>query len=119
MRDPLDLFDLTEERLATLNLGTDEEPRVFGAKHAAKVVAALQRARTAPLHRWLHALGVTSVGETMAYQIARPHEDPDHVARSETLAGTVRLGRLSAIPSESPPSLAAPHSPAPPPPPPA
>lgn len=111
VRDPLDLFDLTEERLATLNLGTDEEPRVFGAKHAAKVVAALQRARTAPLHRWLHALGVTSVGETMAYEIARLHEDLDHVARSETLAGIVRLGRLYDSLSEASPSMAAPDSP--------
>jgi DNA ligase (NAD+) len=111
VRDPLDLFDLTEEWLATLNLGTDEEPRVFGAKHAAKVVAALQRARTAPLHRWLHALGVTSVGETMAYEIARLHEDLDHVARSETLAGIVRLGRLYDSLSQASPSLVAPDSP--------
>jgi len=94
VRDPLDLFDLTVEGLATLNLGTDEEPRVFGAKNAGKMVAALERARSAPLHRWLHALGVPSVGETMAYEIARLHDDLDHVARSETLAGIVRLGRL-------------------------
>ena len=94
VRDPLDLFDLTAERLATLNLGTDEEPRVFGAKNAGKVVAALERARTAPLHRWLHAMGVPSVGETMAFEIARLHDDLDHVARSEILAGIVRLGRL-------------------------
>jgi DNA ligase (NAD+) len=80
VRDPLDLFDLTVDRLAALNLGSDEEPRVFGAKNAGKVVAALERARTAPLHRWLHALGVTSVGETMAYEIARLHDDLGQVA---------------------------------------
>ena len=111
VRDPLDLFDLTVERLATLNLGTDEEPRVFGAKNAGKVVAALERARTAPLHRWLHAMGVPSVGETMAYEIARLHDDLDHVARSEILAGIVRLGRLYDGLSEASPSLAAPDSP--------
>ena len=111
VRDPLELFDLTVDRLATLNLGTDEEPRVFGAKNAGKVVAALERVRTAPLHRWLHALGVPSVGETMAYEIARLHEDLGQVARSEILAGIVRLGRLYDQLSDSSPSLAAPDSP--------
>ena len=111
VRDPLELFDLTVERLATLNLGSDEEPRVFGAKNAGKVVGALERARTAPLHRWLHALGVTSVGETMAYEIARLHEDLGQVAHSEILAGIVRLGRLYDQLSEASPSSAAPDSP--------
>jgi DNA ligase (NAD+) len=111
VRDPLELFDLTVDRLATLNLGTDEEPRVFGAKNAGKVVAALERARTAPLHRWLHALGVPSVGETMAYEIARLHEDLGQVAHSEILAGIVRLGRLYDQLSEASPSSAAPDSP--------
>jgi len=111
VRDPLELFDLTVDRLATLNLGTDEEPRVFGAKNAGKVVGALERARTAPLHRWLHALGVTSVGETMAYEIARLHEDLGQVAHSEILAGIVRLGRLYDQLSEASPSSAAPDSP--------
>ncbi|MFM8877992.1 MAG: NAD-dependent DNA ligase LigA, partial [Verrucomicrobiota bacterium] len=111
VRDPLDLFDLSAERLATLNLGTDEEPRVFGPKNAAKVVAALERARNAPLHRWLHALGVPSVGETMAYEIARMHEDLDHVARSETLTGIVRLGHLYDRLSEASPSMVAADSP--------
>ncbi|MCX6860783.1 MAG: NAD-dependent DNA ligase LigA [Verrucomicrobia bacterium] len=111
VRDPLELFNLTVDRLATLNLGTDEEPRVFGAKNAGKVVAALERARTAPLHRWLHALGVPSVGETMAYEIARLHEDLGQVAHSEILAGIVRLGRLYDQLSEASPSSAAPDSP--------
>ena len=110
VRDPLDLFDLSAERLATLNLGTDEDPRVFGPKNATKVVAALERSRTAPLHRWLHALGVPSVGETMAYETARLHEDLGQVARSEILAGIVRLGRLYDQLSDSSPSLAAPDS---------
>ena len=110
VRDPLDLFDLSAERLATLNLGTDEEPRVFGPKNATKVVAALERSRTAPLHRWLHALGVPSVGETMAYETARLHEDLGQVAHSEILAGIVRLGRLYDQLSDSSPSLAAPDS---------
>src|SRR6185436_16886226 len=45
VKDPLDLFDLTKEQLAKLNLGTDDEPRVFGEKNAAKVIEALERAK--------------------------------------------------------------------------
>ena len=110
VRDPLDLFDLNAERLATLNLGTEEDPRIFGIKNATKVVAALERSRTAPLHRWLHALGVPSVGETMAYEVARLHEDLGHVARSESLAGVVRLGQLYDQLSAASPSMMA-HDP--------
>jgi len=96
VNDPLDLFDLTLEKLAVLNLGTEEEPRTFGAKNAAKVLAALDRARTQPLNRWLHALAIPSVGETMAFEIGRIHDDLAHVAGSEILAGIARLGALYA-----------------------
>ena len=64
VKDPLDLFDLKLETLGKLNLGTDEEPRTFGEKNATKILEALQRAKTAPLHRWIHALAIADVGET-------------------------------------------------------
>ena len=75
VNEPLDLFDLTVEKLAKLNLGTDDEPRVFGEKNAQKVIDALNRARNLPLSRWLLALGIPNVGETTAYQLARLHKD--------------------------------------------
>lgn len=92
--DPLDLFGLSTEALAALNLGTEDEPRTFGNKNAAKVVAAVERARTQPLHRWLHALAIPSVGETMAYEISTMHADLDEVVKSERLAGIARLAEL-------------------------
>jgi len=49
VKEPLDLFDLKLEVLGKLNLGTDEEPRMFGEKNATKILDALQRAKTAPL----------------------------------------------------------------------
>lgn len=63
---PLDLFDLTHEQLSNLNLGTDEEPRRFGEKNAAKALAALEKARTLPLERWLTAFGIPTIGVTTA-----------------------------------------------------
>jgi DNA ligase (NAD+) len=92
--EPLDLFDLAVEDLADLNLGTDEEPRVFGEKNALKLIEATARARSLPLSRWLHALGIPQVGAGTAFQIARVHRDLEHVAGSEILEDIVRLIRL-------------------------
>ena len=92
--EPLDLFKLTKEQLAKLNLGTDEEPRVFGEKNAAKVIEALERSKQAPLHRWIHALAIPEVGETMSYEIGRLHKDMKHLAQSPMLRGIAELGRL-------------------------
>jgi DNA ligase (NAD+) len=85
VKEPLDLFDLKLEVLGKLNLGTDEEPRTFGEKNATKILDALQRAKTAPLSRWLLALGVPNVGETTAYQVAKIHKNLEDVADSDVL----------------------------------
>ncbi|WP_367872565.1 NAD-dependent DNA ligase LigA [Luteolibacter sp. Populi] len=84
-RTPLDLFTLDRERLATLNLGSDEEPRRFGEKNAAKVLEALERARHKPLDRWLFAMGIRQVGESAAKELARLHESLATLANSEIL----------------------------------
>src|SRR5205807_164610 len=89
--EPLDLFDLTVEKLAPLNLGTPEEPRVFGEKNATKVIEAIERARTLPLSRWLFALAIPEVGETTAYQLASFHETIEEVAHSQLLKDVVAL----------------------------
>jgi DNA ligase (NAD+) len=85
VREPLDLFNLTVEPLAELNLGTDEAPRVFGSKNATKAVNAIARARTAPLSRWLFGLAIPEVGKTTAGQLAAFHESIEEVAQSTLL----------------------------------
>jgi DNA ligase (NAD+) len=70
---PLDLFRLNEETLANLNLGTEDSPRRFGEKNAAKVLAALEEARSKPLHRWLFAMGIRQLGESAAKELSRLH----------------------------------------------
>ena len=84
-REPLDLFELKLEQLATLNLGTDEAPRIFGEKNATKAMHAIERAKTLPLSRWLFALAIPDVGKTTATQLARFYDNIDGVARSELL----------------------------------
>ncbi len=96
VREPLDLFDLPEDKLAALNLGTDEQPRVFGAKNAAKVKEALERARTLPLHRWLLALAIPEVGEQIAWQLAQVHRSLEELADSPILRDLRDLAALKA-----------------------
>jgi DNA ligase (NAD+) len=70
---PLDCFDLTESTLANLNLGSEENPRRFGEKNAAKILAALEAAKSKPLHRWLFAMGIRQLGESAAKELSRLH----------------------------------------------
>ncbi len=91
---PLDLFGLTLEKLAPLNLGTDDEPRVFGEKNARKVLDAIQRAKTLPLARWLHALAIPEVGEETAHDLAKFHNSLEAVRDSALLRDVLDLDRL-------------------------
>ncbi|PYL90436.1 MAG: DNA ligase (NAD(+)) LigA [Verrucomicrobia bacterium] len=89
VHEPLDLFVLNIEQLAKLNLGTDEAPRVFGEKNASKAIQAIERAKTAPLSRWLYALAIPDVGKTTATDLARFHETINDVASSPLLRDVV------------------------------
>lgn len=93
---PLDLFALTESSLGCLNLGTDDEPRRFGEKNAAKVIQALQLARSKPLARWLYAMGIRQVGESAAKELARLHLSLSELAQSAILAEILKDTRTIA-----------------------
>lgn len=93
-KTPFDLFGLQLETLATLNLGTDEEPRQLGEKTARKILDALEAARKAPLNKWLYALGLPSVGEATALALAAGHDDVAALADSPKLRRLVQLAEL-------------------------
>lgn len=95
-RTPLDLFKLTEEVLGPLNLGTEEAPRRFGEKNAAKVLAALDAARTKPLNRWLFAMGIRQVGEAAAKELSRLHERLSQIPGSPILSELLKDPRPTA-----------------------
>ena len=88
---PLDLFSLTVEQLGALNLGTDEEPRRFGEKNAAKALAALDAARNLPLERWLTAFGIPTIGTVTARTTAKYHRDLAELAAGDFLNLLVQL----------------------------
>jgi len=91
---PLDLFDLTVEQLGPLNLGTDDEPRMFGEKNATKLVDSVERARTMGLDRWLFALAIPELGRTTAAALARFHKNIGAVAQSEILRDVITFDEL-------------------------
>ncbi|HEV2318475.1 MAG TPA: NAD-dependent DNA ligase LigA, partial [Verrucomicrobiae bacterium] len=100
VREPLDLFLLKLEQLAGLNLGSEDAPRIFGEKNAAKAIQAIERAKTFPLSRWLFGLAIPDVGKTTARDLALFHDTIEDVASSPLLHGVVnyheRTARLSA-----------------------
>jgi DNA ligase (NAD+) len=94
VREVTDLFSLDLPAVAALNLGTPEDPRVFGEKNAQRLLDAVQRARKAPLSRWLHALGIPEVGEAVSKALATFHPTLEAVASSEPLQKLVDRAEL-------------------------
>lgn len=89
----LDIFTLTQEQLANLNLCDSEEGQsyMFGDKMAAKTMKAIQKARTAPFSKWLAALGIPGVGKTIAETLAVRYADI-HELRSAGMGVTEIVG---------------------------
>ncbi|MGH7952041.1 MAG: NAD-dependent DNA ligase LigA [Limisphaerales bacterium] len=85
VREPLDLFELKLEQLATLNLGNEESPRTYGEKNATKAIHAIERAKTFPFSHWIFALAIPDVGKTTAQDLAKFHETIEDVAKSDLL----------------------------------
>jgi DNA ligase (NAD+) len=82
--DPLDLFSLNRETLAALDVSGHK----FG-KNAARVTAALEEAKSLPLHRWLFAVGIPNVGVTVARAIAAEHGRFSDLAASAVLENVI------------------------------
>jgi len=65
--DLADVFDLTEDGLARLTL---ESGRVVGEKTAVKIIAEIEKAKTAPWARVITALGLRGTGRSMSRRLA-------------------------------------------------
>jgi DNA ligase (NAD+) len=70
---------------------------VFGEKNATKILEALQRAKTAPLSRWIMALAINDVGEATARELAKLHRDLDDLANSKLLQHIAHTGKESLV----------------------
>lgn len=90
VREPADLFDLTEEQVAELD--------GFASKSAEKLVAALRAASEPELQRLLYALGVPEVGGAVARSLALHFGSFDRVrgASVEELTQVEGIGQVMA-----------------------
>jgi len=98
VRDPLDLFTLPMDKLATLPMRTSSTGKVvpLGEKNARKVLQSVEMARKLPLDRWLFALGIPNIGTTVSEQIAVRHGQLSDLVNSPVLRDVVRLEELLA-----------------------
>lgn len=94
IKSPFDLFRLDINTLASLNLGTEEQPRVFGEKNALKALQAIEQARKKSLAKWLFAIGIPKLGEVGAKAIAEKHTDFRNISDSSILKDIVLLTEL-------------------------
>jgi len=84
VRDPLDLFELKLEQLAKLNLGTEENPRIFGEKNAPSDSSGSNARELSALALALRSRD-PDVGKTTATDLARFHDTFEDVASSKLL----------------------------------
>lgn len=69
---PLDLFTWEAGDFAELTWTTESGGTMtFGESRAAKVMAAIERAKKLPLRRWIAAMGIPSIGENTSKEISR------------------------------------------------
>ena len=78
---------------------------MFGEKNATKILEALQRAKTAPLSRWIMALAINDVGEATAKQLAATHDSLEDLVHSAVLRDIRDLGAKEAERAEISPGL--------------
>ena len=82
--DPLDLFSLRVVDLYAIEISGHR----FG-KNAETVKAALEEAKSLPLHRWLFAIGIPNVGVTVAKDIAAEHAKMSELVDSHVLKNVI------------------------------
>jgi DNA ligase (NAD+) len=72
VKDVSDLFYLTEDQLAELELGetTTGGTRTLGQKNAAKIMAEIEKAKAQPLNRVITALSMRFTGRTFGRRLA-------------------------------------------------
>lgn len=97
VQDPLDLFSLTAETLQSFTLINDDGTmRKFGRK-SVDVIQSLHAAQSLPLHRWIQALGIPSIGETASRSIAPLFQSIQDFFQSPIPERLTRLYALLAI----------------------
>ncbi|HAX41209.1 MAG TPA: NAD-dependent DNA ligase LigA [Bryobacteraceae bacterium] len=95
LRSVADLYQLTAEQLAPLELKGEKNTRKLGEKSAAKIMAEIDASRRRPMPRLVSGLGIAFVGERTAVVLA------EHLGSMDALM-QASPERLQAIPEVGP-----------------
>jgi DNA ligase (NAD+) len=95
LRSVADLYQLTAEQLAPLELKGEKNKRKLGEKSAAKIMAEIDASRLRPMPRMVSGLGIAFVGERTAVVLA------EHLGSMDALM-QASPERLQAIPEVGP-----------------
>ena len=89
-----DLYQLTEDQLASLELRGEKSARKLGAKSAAKIIEEIEASRARSLPRLISGLGIAFVGERTAQLLAEhiPSLDELMAADAERLQAVPEVG---------------------------
>lgn len=80
IRHPFDILSKRAPWFARLTWTTESGGSMtFGESRAAKVEAAIQAAENLPLHRWIAALGIPTIGKNTSKEISRLCRTPESV----------------------------------------
>lgn len=104
VQTPLDLFTLSHETLADLQLdpakksdGSESKHRRYGEKRAQTLLDSLESAKTKqPLARWIYAMGIPQVGESASKELSRLHQSIVEISTSEILQTIAKTATLEA-----------------------
>ncbi len=94
INSPLNLFKLTINDFANLNLGSKTTTRLLGEKQARKIITSLNDSRSKSLNKWLFALGIQKLGKISAQLIATKHNSFNEIKHSEILRNIIKIHEL-------------------------
>jgi len=105
VKTPLDLFTLTEDQLANMEMdaailqsGDISKPRRLGEKKAATILQGLEKAKNQmPLNRWIYSMGIPHAGESSGKELSRLHQTIFEVADSHILKDLANLPNYEAV----------------------
>ncbi len=90
VQTPADIYTLEKEKLCALER--------FGEKSADRLLASIEKSKSAPLWRLIYALGIRQIGEKAAITLAEHFGSIDALmaADAETLTGITDIGAITA-----------------------
>ncbi len=102
IQTPLDLFKISHETLADLQLdptkkpdGSESKHRRLGEKRAQTLIDSLEKSKTEqPLAKWIFSLGISQVGESASRELSRLHQSIDDITTSTILPAIADIAML-------------------------